>query len=125
MARLALLIQLVALGTIAAGANAGTGIGWGVITVPVLTGVLGFAAREAVGLSVLGALGFLLSIGAYHYVEGHIDWPAGVALTCWSFLGGLIGTRLVSMVPDHIMRIVIGGFSVLVGALLMLSARKP
>ena len=118
-------LQLVVLGIIAGGANAGTGIGWGLITVPVLLVLLGFSAREGVALSVLGALGFWFSLGFHHYLAGEIDWKAALALTCGSFLGGVVGAAMSGVVPDHILKKIIGAMTVLAGAVLLLSKQKP
>jgi uncharacterized membrane protein YfcA len=115
------LIQLFALGVVAASANAGTGIGWGVITMPVLLTVFRFAVPEAVALSVLGSLGYLLSVGVHHVATGRVGWLVPATLIAGSLVGGFVGAALVTVVPGAVIRLIVGAITIAVGVVLLTS----
>lgn len=114
-----LYVAIMVLGICAGGANAGSGVGWGLISVPALIGILRFSAREGVALSLLGSLGVSFSAGTYRLLKGGVDWKAAVLLVVGSFIGGLLGTRVLDLVPDYVMRRAIGLVTVLAGLFLL------
>jgi sulfite exporter TauE/SafE len=83
--------KLALLGLVAGTIGASTGIGWGLITVPMLLLVLQVPPKEAVSLSVLASVGYLISLVAYRYTYGGVAWSATLVLTpgkpsgraCW------------------------------------------
>lgn len=115
-----LYMKLVCLGLVAGAVSSGTAIGWGLITAPVLLLVLGFPPKEAVVLSVIGALGYLLSLGAYRYVSGGIPWGATLALTLGSFAGGVVGVVTVDLLPAVAMKRLIGIMTIIAGVALLI-----
>jgi uncharacterized membrane protein YfcA len=115
-----LYVKLALLGLVAGAISSGTAIGWGLITAPVLLLVLQFPPREGVVLSVIGALGYLLSLGAYRHLSGGIPWGAALALTSGSLMGGLVGVVTADLLPAAAMKRVIGVMTVIAGVALLI-----
>lgn len=114
-----LYVMLTLLGFVAGAATASTGIGWGLITVPGLLLLLRFPPKEAVALSVLGSVGYLLSLGGHRSWGGGIPWMAWLALSLGGFAGGLVGAATVDLLPDLTVKRLIGGMTVIAGLALL------
>jgi uncharacterized membrane protein YfcA len=115
-----LYIKLALLGLIAGAVSSGTAIGWGLITAPILLLVLRFPPRDGVVLSVIGALGYLLALGAHRHLSGGIPWGATLALTLGSFLGGLVGVVTADLLPVAAMKRLIGVMTIIAGVALLM-----
>ena len=115
-----LYVKLAVLGLVAGAVSSGTAIGWGLITAPILLLVFQFPAKEGVVLSVIGALGYLLSLAAYRYTSGNIPWGATLALTLGSFVGGLLGVITVDLLPTAAVKRVIGVMTIIAGVALLI-----
>jgi uncharacterized membrane protein YfcA len=115
-----LYMKLAFLGLVAGAISAGTAIGWGLITAPMLLLVFRFPPKEAVVLSVIGALGYLLSLAAYRQMSGGIPWGATLALTFGSCLGGLVGVVTVDFLPAAAMKRLIGVMTIVAGVVLLI-----
>lgn len=115
-----LYVTLAVLGLLAGAVAASTGIGWGVITVPVLLLVLRFSPKEAVALSVLASLGYLLSTGAHRYVSGGVSWGATLTLTLGGLVGGIVGVATLDLLPDIAVKRVIGVMTIVAGLALLI-----
>jgi uncharacterized membrane protein YfcA len=115
-----LYMKLACLGLVAGAVSAGTAIGWGLITAPILLLVFRFPPKEGVVLSVIGALGYLLSLGAYRHLSEGIPWGATLALTLGSFVGGLVGVVTVDFLPAAAMKRIIGVMTIIAGMALLI-----
>jgi uncharacterized membrane protein YfcA len=115
-----LYLQLACLGLVAGAISAGTAIGWGLITAPMLLLVFRFPPKEGVVLSVIGALGYLIALGAYRQVAGGIPWGATLALTLGSFVGGLVGVVTVDLLPAAALKQIIGVMTIIAGVALLI-----
>jgi uncharacterized membrane protein YfcA len=115
-----LYVKLVFLGLVAGAISSGTAIGWGLITVPVLLLLLHFPPKEGVVLSVIGALGYLISLAAYRHMSGGIPWGATLALTLGSLVGGLVGAVTVDLLPAAAMKRIIGVMTIIAGVTLLI-----
>lgn len=113
-------VKLVCLGLIAGAVSSGTAIGWGLITAPVLLLVFRLPPKEAVVLSVIGALGYLISLGAYRHISGGIPWKAALALTLGSFVGGLVGVMTADLLPAATVKRLIGVMTIIAGVALLI-----
>lgn len=119
-----LYVKLAVLGLFAGAVSSGTAIGWGLITAPVLLLVLGFPPKEGVVLSVIGAFGYLLALGAYRHISGGIPWGATLALTLGSFVGGVVGVVTVDLLPAAAMKRLIGIMTIIAGVALLIPWRE-
>jgi uncharacterized membrane protein YfcA len=115
-----LYVKLALLGLVAGAISSGTAIGWGLITAPMLLLVFRFPPQEAVVLSVTGALGYLVALGASRYMSGGISWWATLALTLGSFAGGLVGVMTVDLLPAAGMKRIIGVMTIIAGVALLI-----
>ncbi|MCJ7726959.1 MAG: sulfite exporter TauE/SafE family protein [Acidimicrobiia bacterium] len=82
---------LVATGLVAGGMAAMLGIGGGIVYVPVLVTVFGFAQHEAQATSLAVIVPTTLMAAWVHGRAGRVDWPKAFALGAGGFLGGALG----------------------------------
>ena len=91
------------------------GIGGGIIIVPALVLIAGFAPHTATGTSLAV---FLLPVGALgawsYYRTGNVRIGAALAIGVGVFLGGYLGARIAGQMSPLALR---RGFAVLLGAL--------
>jgi uncharacterized membrane protein YfcA len=115
---------LLALLGVAAGFLSGfLGIGGGLVIVPALMLLLSYPIKRAVGISLativpVSILGVLADLWMK---PTNIHWGLALALTAGSFLGSVVGGRLVSRLPDAPLRLLFAG-ALLVAAYRMLPA---
>lgn len=74
-----------------------TGVGGGIIMVPLLLG-LGYEAQRAVGTSFLAILIISVSALTAHGKLANVDWKMGLLLG----LGGIIGAQVGSRLVEHV-----------------------
>jgi uncharacterized membrane protein YfcA len=115
-----LYVKLAVLGLVAGAISSGTAIGWGLITAPMLLLVFRFPPKEGIVLSVIGALGYLISLAAYRHVSGEVPWGPTVALTLGSLVGGLVGVVAVDLLPAAAMKRIIGVMTIIAGVALLI-----
>ncbi len=109
---------------LAAGIAAGLfGVGGGIIIVPALVYVLGFPAQRATGTS-LAVLLPPVGLGAFleYYRHGNVDVRAAVVIAATLFAGAWIGASLANSLDHPRMKMLFGGFAVLVGIYTMVEA---
>ncbi len=80
-----------------------TGLGGGIIMVPLLL-ALGFDAQKAVGTSFLAILIISVSALAAHGRLANVDWKVGLLLGVGGIAGAQIGARLVENIPTDSFR---------------------
>ncbi|MEN8164643.1 MAG: sulfite exporter TauE/SafE family protein [Acidobacteriota bacterium] len=90
-----LLLVLIGLGVGMAAAF--TGLGGGIVMVPLLL-ALGYEAQKAVGTSFLAILIISVSALAAHGKLANVDWKMGLLLGVGGIVGAQIGARLVEHV---------------------------
>lgn len=90
-----ILLVLVGLGVGLAAAF--TGLGGGIVMVPLLL-ALGYEAQKAVGTSFLAILIISVSALAAHGKLANVDWKMGLLLGVGGIVGAQIGARLVEHV---------------------------
>ena len=106
----------------AAGISSGVlGIGGGILIVPLLVGVLGFAQKKAQGTSLVA---LLAPVGLFALLEyraaGEIDMKAGALIALGFFFGGYLGARFVVGLPDDVVRKIFAGVLAAVAVYLFL-----
>jgi uncharacterized membrane protein YfcA len=74
-----------------------TGLGGGIIMVPILL-YLGFTAQKAVGTSFLGILVIAVSALVAHNKLANVDYKYGILLG----LGGIIGAQIGARLLEHV-----------------------
>ncbi|HSC45202.1 MAG TPA: sulfite exporter TauE/SafE family protein [Candidatus Acidoferrum sp.] len=92
------------------------GIGGGVIMVPLLGLLLGFAQHRAQGTSLVALIPptGLLAVLTYDKA-GYVDWRTGLLLIPGIFLGGIAGGKLAKRIPSAEMRRIFAALMFLLG----------
>ena len=110
----------------AAGLLAGlTGVGGGLLLVPLMVGLLAVAQHQAHGTS-LAVIFPIALIGAITYaihghIVGHVDWELILGLALGGLAGVVLGARLMMRVPARQLRQIFGIFLVVVGIFMIIN----
>ena len=93
---------LLVLGAIVGTLNAATGVGWGIIMVPVLFLIPGLTPQQAVAVSILAYL-FNSLVASFENVRGGlIVWNYAVYLSIGAIIGGMIHRSLLDTDGDTV-----------------------
>lgn len=84
------------------------GVGGGVILVPVLTAVLGFPTKTALGTSLAVVAAQAVPGTVTHAVLGNIDWWVVAGLAVGVIPGARLGSRLAVATQDATLRLAVG-----------------
>jgi uncharacterized membrane protein YfcA len=107
---------LVWLGAVAAGfLGSLTGLGGGVVIVPLLAIVFGVPLQYAIGASLVSVIGTSSGAAAAYVKEGYTNIRVGMFLEIATTVGALIGAFLTTIVPG-------GSIAVIFGVVLLISA---
>ena len=107
------IIVLIVVGMLVGVLSGMFGIGGGTVIVPALVW-LGLSQRNAAATSTLAIVPTSIS-GVVSYANGgHVDWLAAVLLFCGMFVGGQIGSWLLSRLPELVLRWIFVAFLVFV-----------
>ncbi|MCU1259462.1 MAG: permease [Bryobacterales bacterium] len=95
-----------------------TGLGGGVVLVPLLTLAFGVDMRYAIGASLISVIATSSGAAAAYVREGFSNVRIGLFLEIATSLGALVGAAVAAYVPTE-------GLAILFGAVLMFSAFAP
>ncbi|MFA7319327.1 MAG: TSUP family transporter [Parcubacteria group bacterium] len=111
-----LTIAYLTLGLFAGTFSGVIGIGGGVIIVPALVLLFGFAEHQAQGTTLALLIPPVGILAAYtYYKSGFINWPVA-GLICVGFLiGGLIGAKLAIDLSDGTLQKIFGVAIIIIG----------
>ncbi len=100
---------LLALGSVAAGfLGALTGLGGGVVLVPLLTLVFGVDLRYAIGASLVSVIATSSAAAASYVRDGYSNVRVGMFLEVATTIGAVVGAMIASLVPVSAVSIVFG-----------------
>jgi uncharacterized membrane protein YfcA len=103
------LTLLVWLGSVAAGFFGSlTGLGGGVVIVPLLTLVFGMDIRYAIGASLVSVIATSSGAAAAYLREGYINMRVGMFLEIATVLGALAGAFAVSRLSTSVIAVIFG-----------------
>jgi len=106
---LALFALLVALGSFAAGLlGALTGLGGGIVVVPMLTLLFGVNLRYAIGASLVSVIATSSGAAAAYVREGYTNVRVGIFLEVATTTGALIGAALAGLIPTSALAVLFG-----------------
>lgn len=110
------IIGFMVLGLFAGTFSGVIGIGGGVIIVPALVLLFGFAEHMAQGTTLALMIPPIGILAAYTYFKaGYIDWPAA-AFICLGFLiGGLLGSQEAVRLSDGTLQKIFGVAVIVIG----------
>ena len=105
----ALLAVFVALGSFCAGMlGALTGLGGGIIVVPMLTLLFGVDLRYAIGASLVSVIATSSGAAAAYVREGFTNVRVGILLEVATTIGALIGAALAGIIPTSALGVLFG-----------------
>ena len=107
------IIVLIVVGMLVGVLSGTFGIGGGTVIVPALVW-LGLSQRNAAAASTLAIVPTSISGVVSYATGGHVDWLAAVLLFCGMFVGGQIGSWLLSRLPELVLRWIFVAFLVFV-----------
>src|SRR5271168_2068610 len=85
-----------------------TGLGGGVVLVPMLTLLLGVDLRYAIGASLVSVIATSSGAAAAYVREGYSNLRIGMFLEVATTLGALLGAYLTAKVPTSALSVVFG-----------------
>lgn len=107
------IVVLVVVGLLVGVLSGTFGIGGGTVIVPALVW-LGLSQRNAAATSTLVIVPTSISGVISYATGGHVDWLAAALLFCGMFVGGQIGSWLLSRLPELVLRWIFVAFLVFV-----------
>lgn len=107
------IIVLIVVGMLVGVLSGMFGIGGGTVIVPALVW-LGLSQRNAAATSTLAIVPTSISGVISYATGGHVDWLAAALLFCGMFVGGQIGSWLLSRLPELVLRWIFVAFLVFV-----------
>lgn len=97
------IIVLIVVGMLVGVLSGTFGIGGGTVIVPALVW-LGLSQRNAAATSTLAIVPTSISGVISYATGGHVDWLAAALLFCGMFIGGQVGSWLLSRLPELALR---------------------
>lgn len=106
---LTLFAVLVAAGSLLAGLlGALTGIGGGIVIVPMLTLLFGVDLRYAIGASLVSIIATSSGAAAAYVREGWTNVRVGILLEVATTIGALVGAALTGVIPTNVLAVLFG-----------------
>lgn len=97
-------LLLILLGLFAGTLSGLLGIGGGIIIVPALTQLFKVPANVAVGTSLLIIIPTAITGSITHYMKGNLNFGLALLVMVGAVAGGYLGARLVSLMPEVLLR---------------------
>ena len=95
------------------------GVGGGILVVPLLIWVAGFAPKPATGTSLF-AIGLTALFGAVSYaILGRVEWSAAAMVGLPGMAGALLGTWLQRQISSRVLVLLFAAFLVAAAGLLL------
>ncbi len=114
-------ITIIFVGFISAIVAATTGIGWGIIIMPVLVGLLSINHPVAVCATMFSGIVLCIISGTSYLHLGYGDIRLFLLLSAGAAVGAIIGSYTGSVVPAHIMLKVVGLIIIALGLKMVFS----
>ncbi len=109
------------IGLIAGVMSGYVGVGGGFIMVPLFMQFLNLPIRLTSGTSLIAILILASSGTVLQAIYGNIDWVAGIFIAVGSIPGAYLGSRLITRIPETVLRFIFSGFLIVAAGLLVLN----
>ena len=109
----------VAAGAVAGLASGYVGVGGGFLMVPLFIQFGGISMRQASGTSLIAVTLLAIPGAIAQIMLGNVHVLAGLVLSLGSIPGALVGANLVKYVPERTLRLLFGGFLLVVAVILV------
>ncbi len=107
---------------IAAGVMSGyVGVGGGFIMIPLFMQLLNLPLRLTSGTSLIAIMIIATSGTVLQAYYGNINWIAGIFVSIGSIPGAYVGSKLITKVPETVLRFIFSGFLIVAAVLLVLN----
>ncbi len=116
-------IIVVLLGLFVGALNAATGLGWGILTLPVLFMIPGLSTRQAVATLLIGYFGAGFVASFENARHGLINWKYTLFLVIGGAVGSIFGAYMLRTLPVLLIRRTAGVIVLLSGVHLLYTSR--
>lgn len=107
---------------ITAGVMSGyVGVGGGFIMIPLFMQLLNLPLRLTSGTSLIAIMIIATSGTVLQAYYGNINWIAGIFVSIGSIPGAYVGSKLITKVPETVLRFIFSGFLIVAAVLLVLN----
>lgn len=79
--------------------------GGGMILVPAFIYLLKMEDVEARATSVFCILPMVVISGIFYYINNYVEWKTGILCSAGGIIGGIIGAKLLNILPTKYLRI--------------------
>ena len=79
--------------------------GGGMILVPAFIYLLKMEDIEARATSVFCILPMVVISGIFYYINNYVEWKTGILCSVGGIIGGIIGAKLLNILPSKYLRI--------------------
>jgi hypothetical protein len=117
------IIVVALLGLFVGTLNAATGLGWGILTLPVLFMIPGLSTRQAVATLLIGYFGTGLVASFENARHGLINWKFALFLALGGAVGSFFGAYMLRNLPVLLIRRTAGVVVLLSGLHLLYTSR--
>lgn len=90
------------------------GTGGGMILVPAFIYILKIKPIEARATSICCILPMVITSSIFYYKSNYIDFKVGLLCAIGGIIGGYLGAKLLSKIPEYILKITFTGFLIYV-----------
>ena len=115
------IVLYILLGLVAGAFSGVVGLGGGVVIVPALVFLFGMTQHQAQGTTLallVPPIGILAALE--YYKRGYVDLRIAAFICLGFVLGGLIGAKIATGLPNDVLRKIFGGALLLIGAKMIL-----
>jgi len=106
-------VALIAVGLVAGVLAAALGVGGGIVYVPALVALFGFAQHEAQGTSLAVIVPTMVVAAFVHSRAGRVDWRTVLPLGVAAVIGGFLGARTALALDATLLRRIFAGLLVI------------
>jgi len=119
-----MILGLIVIGLLAGMLSAALGVGGGIVYVPALVTLFGFAQHEAQGSSLAVIVPTMIVAAAVHSKAKRVDWPTVIVLGAAAVVGGFLGASSALAIDGPLLRRLFAGFLVLVSIRMLAKTRR-
>lgn len=115
------MFKIILIGLISGAISGFFGAGGGLIVVPCLIHILKFDERIARATSIFVILPLVITSAVFYTKNSYMDWNLGINIILGGSIGGYIGSKLLTKLPEMLIRISFIMFAIFVSVRMILS----
>ena len=114
------MLKIILIGIISGIISGFFGSGGGLIVVPSLIHILKYDERIARGTSIFIVLPLVITSSFFYIKNSNIDWNLGIKIIISGCIGGFLGSRLLTKLPEMLIKISFIIFAIFVSVRMIL-----